>query len=142
MRERIGRRSGTGREGPSGSRMRADVSKVILGQATNSSCNVTHHFNLALAIVLQTERERLLKTRRRIVKCEEGLVRLLSSLALRGSENNLEGIGCREGNGGRECRGQREPASSSTLLPAIFICFRILTSLWHHHQRPHPSLEL
>ena len=56
---------------------------------------------LAFAIVLESERERLFKPCGGFVKCEERLVWLLASLALSGSEDDLETVGPGQADGRR-----------------------------------------
>lgn len=65
-----------------------------------------YHFDLALAVVLDAEGERFLKTTGRVVECEESLVWLLAGLALGGSEDDLEGVGSRQADGRGKSRGQ------------------------------------
>jgi hypothetical protein len=89
----------------------------------------TYHLDLAFAIVLENERERLFKPCGGFVKCEECLVWLLASLALGGRENDLEAVGPGEADGRRESGGQREPLRLSATYPSIGACIQRLTSL-------------
>jgi len=75
----------------------------------------TYHFDLALAAILDAEWERFLESGRGIVKCKEGLVRLLAGLAFGGCEDDLEGVGGREADRGRKGRSERESMRLSVL---------------------------
>lgn len=82
---------------------------------------VAYDLYFALAIVLEAERKRLFETRCRLMKGEEGLMRLLAGLPVGSGESDFEGVTGRERDRARESRLRSQTARRVSSCEGWFI---------------------
>ena len=83
-----------------------------MGAGLPLGIGVAYDLYFAFAIVFEAERERLFETRCRLMKGEEGLMRLLAGLPVGSGESDFEGVTGRERDRAREGRLGSQTAKS------------------------------